>query len=267
MLPERSAIDATFDAHVTPAAIATEAAYFERPGTQSFERTYGWAWLLALATELARDAAAQPWRDALAPLAATIVARYRDFLPRAQYPIRYGMHTNSAFGLAMALDYADVCGDAPFAGLLRAKALAWYGGDADLPVAWEPSGADFLSPALIEAHLMHRVLPRDAFASWLSRAMPDLERGLPRTLFEPATVSDRTDPQIVHLDGLNLSRAWCFEAIADALGEADGRTPGLHDAAARHRAAGLAGLDSGDYFGAHWLATFALLALTGGPAR
>jgi hypothetical protein len=266
-LPECAAIDATFDAHLTPAAIAAESRYFQRPGTRSFERTYGWAWLLALAAELARDASARRWRDALAPLAGVIVERYRDFLPRARFPIRYGVHPNSAFGLVLALDYAEVTAHADFADLLRAKARAWYGGDADLPVAWEPSGADFLSPALIEAHLMHRVLPGPDFASWLARAIPGLGRGFPPALFHPVEVSDRADPQIVHLDGLNLSRAWCFDAIAEALGDGDARTPRLRDAAVEHRAAGLVGLGSGDYFGEHWLATFALLALAGGPAR
>jgi hypothetical protein len=266
-LPERTAIDATFDAHLAPAAMAAESGYFGRPGTQSFERTYGWAWLLALAAELARDDSARRWRDALAPLAEVIEERYRDFLPRARFPIRYGVHSNSAFGLVLALDYAEVTGHADFADRLRAKARAWYGGDTDLPVAWEPSGADFLSPALIEAHLMYRVLPAGDFASWLTQALPGLARGLPPALFHPVEVSDRTDPQIVHLDGLNLSRAWCFDAIAEALGDGDARTPRLRDAAVEHRAAGLVGLGSGDYFGEHWLATFALLALTGGPAR
>jgi hypothetical protein len=266
-LPQRAAIDAAFDAHVTPSAIAAEVAYFGRAVTQSFERTYGWAWLLALAAELARDATARHWSATLAPLTQTIVQRYREFLPRAQYPIRHGMHPNSAFGLALPLDYAEICPDADFAALLRDKAREWYGGDADLPVAWEPSGADFLSPALIEAHLMQRVLPRDAFAAWLARAMPALDRGSPRELFEPVTVSDRGDPQIVHLDGLNLSRAWCFESIAEALAGTDPRVARLRDAAARHRTAGLAGLESRDYAGEHWLATFAVLALTGGPAR
>jgi hypothetical protein len=266
-LPQRAAIDAVFDAHIAPAAIGAEVAYFHRPGTQSFERTYGWAWLLALATELARDATAERWGAALAPLSATIVERYVDFLPRARYPIRHGMHANSAFGLAFAIDYADVCAQPSFADALRAKAREWYEDDTDLPVAWEPSGADFLSPALMEAHLMQRVLPGEALAAWLSRALPGLANGQPLTLFEPATVTDRTDPQIVHLDGLNLSRAWCFEGIAQALDAHDARRARLLDAAGRHRAAGLVGVASGDYFGEHWLATFAMLASTGGPAR
>jgi hypothetical protein len=266
-LPQRAAIDGVFDAHLNPAAIAGEVAYFHRPGTQSFERTYGWAWLLALATELSRDPSAQRWDDALAPLTATIVQRYVDFLPRAHYPIRHGMHANSAFGLALALDYADARGHAGFADALRARARAWYEADADLPVGWEPSGADFLSPALMEAHLMQRVLPADDFAQWLARALPGLAEGSPATLFEPVVVSDRSDPQIVHLDGLNLSRAWCFEGIAKGLRSSDPRRARLLDAAVRHRAAGLQGLASGDYFGEHWLATFAVLASDGGPAR
>lgn len=263
-LPERAAIERTFDAHLTAPAIAAEVAYFHRPGAQSFERTYGWAWLLALAAELTRgaDAAAKRWAVVLAPLAATIEQRYLDYLPRARYPIRCGMHSNSAFGLRFALGYALDCGHPAFAEVLRSKACEWYGHDADLPAAWEPSGADFLSPALIEADLMQRVLPAPRFAAWLTRALPGLAAAMPGALFEPVEVSDRADPQIVHLDGLNLSRAWCFGGIASALPHDDARRPALRAAADRHLAAGLTGLASGDYFGEHWLATFGTLALT-----
>lgn len=263
-LPQGASIDAVFDAHLTPAAVAGEVAYFQRPGTQSFERTYGWAWLLALAAELARgrDDTATRWGDTLAPLTATIVGRYLDFLPRAGYPIRHGMHSNSAFGLALALDYALACAQPALADAVRAKACAWFENDRELPAAWEPSGADFLSPALMEAHLMQRVLAPARFAAWLARALPGLADGAPAALFEPALVSDRSDPQIVHLDGLNLARAWCFRGIAQALATNDPRRARLLEAAGRHLAAGLVGLASDDYFGEHWLATFAVLSLT-----
>ena len=191
-------------------------------------------------------------------------ARYLDYLPRAHYPLRYGMHANSAFGLAFALDYARRAGESTLEHLCGATANAWFGSDRNAPVAWEPSGADFLSPALIEADLMRRVLPQAEFSAWLDGFLPGLKLREPAALFVPVAVSDRGDPQIVHLDGLNLSRAWCFAGIAGALPEDDTRAAGARDAAAAHLHAGLIGVDSGDYLGAHWLASFATLALTGG---
>ena len=263
-LPERAGITQVFDLHLEPAAIATECAYLARPSTASFERPYGWAWLLELARELAQDddRDARRWSRALAPLADAFAQRFRDWLPRAHYPIRYGMHANTAFGLAFALDYARAVGASELEEACVERALAWYVDDRDAPAAWEPSGADFLSPALVEADLMRRVLPHERYGPWLERFLPGLARGEPAALFMPALVSDRTDPQIVHLDGLNLSRAWCMRGIANALSPADARAKPLARAARRHIAAGFAGLDSGDYMGAHWLATFALLALS-----
>ena len=265
---EREEVERVLGAHLTREHVATEAAYFHRPSTRSFERTYGWGWLLLLAAELrqlgnAGDGLARTWDAALRPLADTIVARYLDYLPRARYPIRYGMHANSAFGLACALDYAAVTAVDSLREAAQRSADAWFAADHDLPAAWEPSGADFFSPSLIEADLMRRVLAPTAFADWLDAALPGLARGEPRTLFEPADVSDRTDPQIVHLDGLNLSRAWCFRGIEAALPPGDARRAGLRAAFERHHAAGAAGLASGDYFGEHWLGTFLLRALAG----
>jgi hypothetical protein len=260
-LDETAAIAAVLDAHLAPGHLAVEAAYFARPGSASFERTYGWAWLLALAGELSGgDARAQRWAQALAPLTGVIVARYLDYLPRAGYPIRHGMHANSAFGLALALDYARDAGSAALEEAIVARARRWFGADRELPVAWEPSGADFLSPALMEAQLMHRVLSTEAFAHWLRVAMPGAGDSVP---LAPVEVSDRSDPQIVHLDGLNLSRAWCLNGIAAALPAGDGRGGALRASARQHLAAGMAALDSSDYVGTHWLGTFALLALTG----
>jgi hypothetical protein len=264
-LPQRAAIGALFDRHLMPDAIAGECAYLARPGTQSFERTYGWAWLLKLATELAAvdDGPAARWAQALAPLAAVFVARYRAWLPKARYPIRHGIHPNSAFGLAFALDYARSAGELELEDAIVARAQVWYGGDRDAPAAWEPSGADFLSPSLMEADLMRRVLPPHEFAPWLGGFLPGLAQRAPATLFAPVEVSDRSDPQIVHLDGLNLSRAWCMKGIVAGLPTGDARAAVLREAADDHLAAGLAGLGSGDYFGEHWLASFATLALDG----
>ncbi|MEO8303433.1 MAG: DUF2891 domain-containing protein [Betaproteobacteria bacterium] len=262
-LAERPAIDSVFDRHFAPAAVAAECAYLVRPGARSFERTYGWAWLLKLADEISQsgDARARRWSHDLAPLAQMFVARNLDYLPKAQYPIRYGMHSNSAFGLMFALDYARRAGDGDLETMCVAKARAWYGADLDAPAEWEPSGADFLSPVLVEAELMRRVFPAAQFASWLAAFLPKFATREPSTLFIPAEVSDRSDPQIVHLDGLNLSRAWCFRGIAAALPTGDPRAEVGNAAAASHLSAGLGGLESTDYLGGHWLASFAALAL------
>jgi hypothetical protein len=262
-LRERDAVEATFDAHLTAGAIAAECAYLARPDARSFERTYGWAWLLKLADELHRcdDARAQRWSSTLAPLAAAFVDRYLAYLPKANYPIRYGIHPNSAFGVAFALDYARNAGVGDLEVLCVAKAREWFAGDRDAPAAWEPSGADFLSPVLIEADLMRRVLDANAFAVWLERFLPGLAERTPATLFAPPVVTDRLDPQIVHLDGLALSRAWCFRGIAAALPEGDPRIDIAAGAADIHLAAGLAGMERADYLGSHWLASFAALAL------
>ncbi len=263
-LPETAAIRATLDTNLRPENIDAEVAYLSRAESHGFERTYGWAWLLKLAEELAcwRDADAHRWSRDLAPLAYTFVARYIDHLPEATYPVRHGVHSNSAFGLAFALDFARACDTATLAGLCETKALQWYAGDRDAPAAWEPSGMDFFSPALIEADLMRRVLRGKAFGEWLAAFLPGIERREPASLFTPATVSNRGDPFIVHLDGLNLSRAWCWRAIAAALPDDDPRAAIAGAAADLHREAGMAGVASGHYAGDHWLATFAVFALT-----
>jgi Protein of unknown function (DUF2891) len=261
-LPGCAAIDALFDRRLTPAAIAGECAYLARPEARTFERTYGWAWLLALARELLRAPDAGRWSGALAPLANAFVRRYEAYLPRQQYPIRSGLHANSAFGLAFALDYARGTGEHALAAACVDAANRWFAADRNAPAGWEPSGADFLSPALMEANLIRRVLAPDRFADWLHTFLPGLADAAPATLFAPATVGDRADPQLVHLDGLNLSRAWCMREIAGALPGGDARAGVLRAAADAHFAAGMAGLDGGEYAGTHWLATFALLAAT-----
>jgi hypothetical protein len=247
--------------------LAAEAAYFEEPGRASFERTYGWAWLLKLAEEFAArdDADAQAWWAGLRPLAEIIERRYIDFLPRQTYPIRAGTHPSTAFGLAFALDYARALGRAELAALVEQRSRDYYLLDAGAPAGWEPGGNDFFSPSLMEADLMRRVLPPVEFSPWLDRFLPNLRAGYPPSLLAPARVSDRTDGQLVHLDGLNLSRAWCMWAIAAALPPEDRRRGVLTKAAERHAAAGLTGVDSGDYMGDHWLATFAVMMLEYAP--
>jgi len=260
-MPEAPAIAARFDSALTPDGVAAEAAYFSHPSRAGFERPYGWAWLLMLASELRRheDDHAR-WEVALRPLTDVIVSRLTDFLPRADYPVRAGVHSNTAFALALALDYAAAAGDEPLAAMIAAKAHDWYGEDADCQ-AWEPSGDDFLSSALMEAEFMRRVMGAEAFRRWFARFLPNLASGRPPTLFTPARVSDRGDGKIAHLDGLNLSRAWCWRGLASAL-EDPARTLAL-DAAERHLAASLPHV-AGDYMGEHWLATFAVLALEAG---
>lgn len=264
-LAVRESIAATLDRHLSAETIAAECAYLDRPHTQSFERTYGWAWLLKLATELelaSAEARARPWESALAPLTERFVQRYLRYLPRALYPIRYGMHPNSAFGLAFARDYALTAGHRALASACDDAARRWFELDRDAPTAWEPSGADFLSPALMEAELMRRVLSSEEYAAWLDRFLPGLGEGRPESLLVPAKVTDRTDPQIVHLDGLNLSRAWCWRGLAWALTTHDPRRLVATEAAAVHLDAGVAALAGADYVASHWLASFAVLALT-----
>ena len=263
-LRQATAIDALFDAHLSAPNIAAECAYVARPESRSFERTYGWAWLLELATELGRgtDAASLRWTAAIRPLADAFVERYVDYLPKQQYPLRSGVHSNSAFGILFALDYAREAGEKALELLCIERARTWFGQDRDAPVAWEPSGADFLSPALIESELMRRVLSSSEFPKWLDRFLPGIAHREPAVLFTPAGVTDRSDPFIVHLDGLNLSRAWCFRGIASAMPASDPRAAILGEAASIHIDAGMAGLKAGDYMSEHWLATFATLALS-----
>jgi hypothetical protein len=257
-LPQRAAIDAVFDEHLSASAIATEVDYLARPDSGSFERPYGWAWLLKLAAELLDE---PRWSVPLQPLANAFALRYRAFLPRARYAIRYGMHSNTAFALALALDFARAAGDRALEDACTAKALDWYADDRDAPAAWEPSGTDFLSPALVEAELMRRVLDEAGFGAWLSAFLPGFAQGLPHNVFVPAEVTDRADSQLVHLDGLNFARAWCLRGIARALPRDDPRAAVAHEVADRHVAAGWEGLASDAFVGGHWLATFALLAL------
>jgi hypothetical protein len=260
-IPEAETIRALFDRQLTPEKVAGELAYLDQPQRAGFERPYGWAWLLMLAAELSRHSSSegQQWATSIQPLAKAFVTRFTAFLPKATYPIRVGTHFNSAFALVLALEYADVMKDKRFGRLLRGRAIAWYSPDADCQ-AWEPGGDDFLSPALIEAECMRRSLDADLFASWFDRFLPRVASRQPETLLVPATVSDRSDGKIAHLDGLNLSRAWCWRTLSSTWVDADPRHELALDTATRHLDASLPHV-AGDYMGEHWLATFALLAL------
>lgn len=260
---EAGEIRKLFDAQLIPSKVEAEVDYLDQPLRGTFERPYGWAWLLMLAAELLRhdDQPARRWSDALAPLATAFADRFLTFLPKATYPIRVGTHFNSSFAIALALEYADVARNNPLRRHLVQKAHDWFEGDSDCQ-AWEPGGDDFLSPALMEAECMRRVLGGDDFANWIDDFFPRLGAREPVTLFRPATVSDRSDGKIAHLDGLNLSRAWCWRSIAGGWPATDPRRSIALEAAETHLAASLPYV-AGDYMGEHWLATFALLALLG----
>ncbi|MGP0065959.1 MAG: DUF2891 domain-containing protein [Isosphaeraceae bacterium] len=266
-LTEAKEIRAVLAEHLTAANLKAEADYFARKESKSFERTYGWAWLLKLAEELSAwdDPDAKTWSKNIRPLSDAIVARHLEFFPKQTYPIRTGVHPNTAFGLSFAHDYARSVGDSGLKALVEERARAYFGADVDVPAGWEPGGADFFSPSLIEADLMRRVLPPAEFRAWFGRFLPAAPRGEPKSLFDPATVTDRTDPQLVHLDGLNLSRAWCMNHIAAALPDADPARAALLASAARHADSGLEHVASGDYAGEHWLASFAVYLLSSPP--
>ncbi len=262
-LPEAGRIRAALGENLSAENLKLEVSYLDKPERQSFERTYGWAWLLKLAEELRKseDPLVAGWAANLKPLADALAARYADFLPKQNYPIRTGVHPNTAFGLAFALDYAESCSDKKLENLIRERSRTYFAGDKNYPGSWEPGGEDFFSPALMEADLMRRVLKPGEFAAWFHRFLPGISEGQPAALLEPAKVTDRKDPKLVHLDGLNLSRAWCMKNIAAALPPSDRSRKILMDSEALHARAGLSHVASGDYAGEHWLASFAIYLL------
>lgn len=255
-MPCARVIQARAEVMLTPELVAVERAYLDRPGAAGFERPYGWGWMLALHDEAARHETS--WAAALEPLALAFAERFREHLPKLTYPIRTGTHGNTAFALTWAEQWAG-SRDPSLRALIVDRALGWFGEDRGCQ-AWEPGGDEFLSSALSEALLMSRVLPADAFGRWFNNFLPDVTEGLPKTLFTPAYVSDRADGKIAHLDGLNLSRAWAWRSIARALTEHPGAAR-MKDAAEHHVRASLPHI-ADDYMGTHWLASFALLALT-----
>ena len=254
-LPVARRIEELADEMLVPDKVAGELAYLDRAYTGGFERPYGWGWLLALHAE-AILSGRRRWDDALTPLASAFADRFIAYLEKLTYPIRVGTHFNTAFAMRMTLDLTSLAGH-DLEAVIGERARAWYGEDRAYQ-GWEPGGDEFLSGGLIEALLMRRILPDEEFRAWFDAFLPDLAAGEPRTLFTPATVSDRSDGKIAHLDGVNLSRAWCWRGLADALeptlADLGRRTAEEHlDASLPHVA--------GDYMGEHWLATFALLAL------
>lgn len=260
-LPEAQQIRAILDSSFQPARLLKETEYFDSRYNASWERTYGWAWLLKLDQELIewKDPLARRWHAALQPLTNNIKDRWKAYIKVQTYPNRTGVHPNTAFGLAFALDYARAANDTGFAAAVKQHAMRLYSRDKQAPSSWEPDGSDFFSPSLMEADLMRRVLGPQQFMKWFNNFMPS--NGL-RHLTVLPHVSDRSDYQIVHLDGLSLSRSWCMQGIARVLPAADPRKKLLQRSAVQHLATSIPQVAGGNYGGEHWLASFAIYALS-----
>lgn len=263
-LPQAKTIREALSRNLTKDNLLNEAAYFQQKGRKSFERTYGWAWLLKLVEELHgwEDPDGKTWRQNIRPLEQEIVSKYLDFLPKQTYPIRTGVHPNTAFGIAFALDYSRAVKNSQLETLLINRAKDYFAQDQNCPAAWEPGGEDFFSPCLMEADLMRRILPQSQFATWFNKFLPQIPKNKAPNLLAPATVTDRSDGKLVHLDGLNLSRAWCMKHIASSLSPKHKAVPILYEAADLHTTDALSNIHSGDYSGEHWLASFATYLLT-----
>jgi hypothetical protein len=255
-------IRAALDAQFTADKLAREAAFMAHPYHGGKQRPYGWGWALSLAHEVDTwdDPDGRRWAAHLRPLADTITGNYLAWFGKATYPVRYGVHPNSAFGLSRAWDHAPE--GSPLRAGIRALAERWFAADTDYPADWEPSGSDFLSPALTEAELMAKLLPADDFPRWLARFLPGIADGRPASLFTPAVVSDASDGQIAHLHGLNASRAWCWRRIADPLPAGDPRVGPARRAALTHADAALPHVAGADYMVEHWLVCHAVLLLS-----
>jgi hypothetical protein len=249
---------------LTAANVAGEVAYIRGKGRTTFERPYGLAWLLQLAAELREwdDADARAWSAALGPLEDEAAARFEQWLPKLSRPIRVGEHDQTAFAFGLVLDWAAVAGRTGTRELVASRARDYYLADRSCPIAYEPSGQDFVSPCLGEADLVRRLLPPARFASWLSAFLPSLTARSTASWLAPAVVTDPSDPKLAHLDGLNLSRAWMLEGIASGLPPGDPRLPALRATARAHREKGLAAVTGAHYEGGHWLGTFAVYLAT-----
>ncbi len=253
----RSVLNKTF----TTENITTEAKYFNSTTSRSFERTYGWGWELQLQQELKswNDPDGKKWSSILQPLTDTVIKLWKDFLPKQTYATRSGTHGNTAFGLVFALDYARAVDDNDFEKAIITTAKRLFYKDVNIPAIWEPNGADFLSPSLEEADLMKRILSKKDFNNWFNKFFPTAAIN---NIIKLPVVSDRTDYQIVHLDGLCFSRSWCLRGIAENLPTADRRKKIFQKAAVHLLDTGLNNVVSGGYGGEHWLASFAVYALS-----
>ena len=244
---------------LTPENIGPEVDYMRGQGRTSFERPYGLAWLLALAAELRswNDPQARTWAAALSPLEAEAAARIASWLPKLHYPIRIGEHSQTAFAFGLIHDWARIAGNSSMLALLESRGRDYYLGDRDCPLAYEPSGEDFLSPCLAEADFVRRILPATEYAAWLTGFLPRIPRTASADWLAPGVVTERSDPKLAHIDGLNLSRAWMLEGIAAGLSKGDRRLAALAAAARAHAAAALPAVTGEHYEGGHWLGTFA----------
>jgi hypothetical protein len=253
-------IRAVLDSHLSADALAAETRHFAEPSNQYAERPYGWGWALRLADELHElgGADASRWSENMTPLIELFMKGLIEWLPKLDYPVRYGLHANPAFAFSLALPFAER--EPTLLEAMKEAAFRWYGEDANYSAEWEPSAFDFLSPALTEAELMASLV--DDFPAWLDRFLPGLADGEPATLFTPVEVSDPTDGHIAHLHGLNLSRAWCWRRLAAALRPDDARSPAMREAAERHAAASLEHAVGSDYAVEHWLPAYAVLYLS-----
>jgi hypothetical protein len=258
---------ATLSELLTPENLTAEVRFFSNPSQRSIERPYGWGWLLTLQHELATwdDPDGRRWADAVAPLADLLGENLIGWLPKLTYPVRTGVHPNTAFALSRSFDYATLLaerGDRRLLDTITENVRRWFLDDSDYPVRYEPSGSDFLSAGLCEAELVSLVLDRGEFGSWLTAFLPGLADSEPQSLFTPAEVSDPTDGHIAHLHGLNLSRAWAFTRLAERLPEGDPRIAPMLEAADRHATASLSQVAGSDYMVEHWLAAYATLLLS-----
>jgi hypothetical protein len=261
----RDEIEAALNRSFTADGITGEVAYFQADGRDSFERPYGMAWFLQLTAELREwdDPRARQWLETLLPLESVIVAHIKSWLPRLAYAIRLGTHNQSMFAFGLMLDWAQASGDTDMTRLVNERSLAFHRSDTNCPLSYEPSGEDFLSPCLMEADLMRRILPAREFSSWLDGFLPGIPRNGRADWLAVGIVNDPSDGKLVHLDGVNLSRAWNLRHIAAALPESDPRIPSLFAAADIHAQAGIASVSAEHYEGGHWLASFATYLVTG----
>jgi hypothetical protein len=263
-LPCAPRIRDALNLHLSKPNLEREATFFARDEHKSFERMYGWAWFLRLTMELDGwdDPDARCWRENVRPLEQVLLTRINAYLPLLSYPIRVGQHTDTGFALGQLLDYARTVRQPQLAALVTRRAKAFYADDQDYPVAYEPSGHDFFSSCWNEADLMRRLLPANEFAGWLESFVPHVKTQLVDGTIQPVEVTDVTDGKLVHLAGLNLNRAWCLRSVANALPAGHEFKPPLMESARRHLEAGVEYVASGHYEGDHWLATFALYAIT-----
>lgn len=261
-LPREQEIVRKLSENLTAANISQEQELFKNRENKGFERIYGWSWLLQLQRELLtwNDPLGKQLASNVQPLASQFSRAYTDFLGKLVYPIRVGEHTNLAFGLCLAWDYAVTAKDTSLQNAIRQAAMRFYAADVNGPVTYEPGGYDFLSPCLEEADLMWRILPHAAYQQWIHKFLPGLFTDK-ITTFSIGQVKDRTDGKLVHLDGLNLSRAWCLYGIAR---HTDKNKAAILQLANEHLEAAIPHVASGDYAGEHWLASFAVYALTTG---